>query len=118
MYSGVPDDRVEAAATLMSFNLNSPELLSLVGLSAGAPPNTELLDQYEPDATPDEQKVIAITREINETEQRPRFEAPAGSGSWRDLMIRELEEVTLGEKTVPDAAASFVEAVEGEIAGA
>jgi multiple sugar transport system substrate-binding protein len=117
-YSGVPDGRVEAAATLMSFNLNSPELLSLVGLSAGAPPNTELLDQYEPDATPDEQKVIAITREINETEQRPRFEAPAGSGSWRDLMIRELEEVTLGEKTVPDAAASFVEAVEGEIAGA
>jgi multiple sugar transport system substrate-binding protein len=118
MYSGVPDDRVEAAAALMSFNLNSPELLSLVGLSAGAPPNTKLLDQYEPDATPDEQKVIAITREIAETEQRPRFEAPAGSGSWRDLMIRELEEVTLGQKSVPDAAAAFVEAVEGEIAGA
>lgn len=118
MYSGVPDDRVESAAALMSFNLNSPELLSLVGLSAGAPPNTELLDRYEPDATPDEQKVIAITREIAETEQRPRFEAPAGSGTWRDLMIRELEEVTLGQKTVPDAAAAFVEAVEGEIAGA
>lgn len=118
MYSGVPDDRVEAAAALMSFNLNSPELLRLVGLSAGAPPNAELLDQYEPDATPDEQKVIAITREIAGTEQRPRFEAPAGSGSWRDLMIRELEEVTLGQKSVPDAAAAFVEAVEGEIAGA
>jgi multiple sugar transport system substrate-binding protein len=118
MYSGVPDDRVAAAASLMSFNLNSPELLSLVGLSAGAPPNAQLLDAYEPDATPDEQKVIAITREIAETEQRPRFEAPAGSGSWRDLMIRELEEVTLGQKSVPDAAASFVEAVEGEIAGA
>jgi multiple sugar transport system substrate-binding protein len=118
MYSGVPDDRVAAAAALMSFNLNSPELLSLVGLSAGAPPNAELLDAYEPDATPDEQKVIAITREIAATEQRPRFEAPAGSGSWRDLMIRELEEVTLGQKRVPDAAAAFVEAVKGEIAGA
>lgn len=118
MYSGVPDERAEAAAQLMSFNLNSPELLSLVGLSSGAPPNTELLDQYEPDATPDEKKVIAITREIAETEQRPRFEAPAGSGNWRNLMIRELEEVTLGEKSVPDAAAAFVEAVEGEIAGA
>ncbi|WP_285105810.1 ABC transporter substrate-binding protein [Promicromonospora sp. MEB111] len=118
MYSGVPDDRVEAAAALMSFNLNSPELLSLVGLSAGAPPNADLLDAYEPDATPDEQKVIAITREIAGTEQRPRYEAPAGSGSWRDLMIRELEEVTLGQKSVPDAAAAFVEAVEGEIAGA
>lgn len=118
MYSGVPDERAEAAAQLMSFNLNSPELLSLVGLSSGAPPNTELLDQYEPDATPDEKKVIAITREIAETEQRPRFEAPAGSGNWRNLLIRELEEVTLGEKSVPDAAAAFVEAVEGEIAGA
>lgn len=118
MYSGVPDGRVEDAAALMSFNLNSPELLRLVGLSAGAPPNAKLLDEYEPDATPDEQKVIAITREIAETEQRPRFEAPAGSGSWRDLMIRQLEEVTLGQKSVPDAAAAFVEAVEGEIAGA
>ena len=118
MYEGVPDERVEAAAQLMSFNLNSPELLSLVGLSAGAPPNAELLDQYEPDATPDERKVIAMTREIAETEQRPRFEAPAGSGNWRNLLIRELEEVTLGEKSVPDAAAAFVEAVEGEIAGA
>lgn len=118
MYARVPDDRVAAAAALMSFNLNSPELLKLVGLSSGAPPNTALLDQYEADATPDEQKVIAITREIAETEQRPRFEAPAGSGDWRTIMIRELEEVTLGEKTVPDAAAAFVEAVEGEIAGA
>lgn len=118
MYSGVPDDRVESAATLMSYNLNSPDLLGLVGLSAGAPPNINLLDAYEPDATPDEQKVIAITREIAQTEQRPRYEAPAGSGSWRELMIRELEEVTLGQKTVPDAAAAFVEAVEGEIASA
>ena len=118
MYSGVPDDQVEAAAQLMSFNLNSPELLRLVGLSSGAPPNTELLDAYEPDATPDEKKVIALTREIAETEQRPRFEAPAGSGSWRDLLTRQLEAVTLGETSASDAASTFVEAVNGEIAGA
>ncbi|GAA1536659.1 ABC-type glycerol-3-phosphate transport system substrate-binding protein [Microbacterium ginsengiterrae] len=115
MYSGVDDDAVEAAGRLMQFNLTSLDLLREVGLSAGAPPNLALLDEYEPDATPDEQKVIAITREIDGKKKRDRFEAPAGSGDWRNIMVRELEKVTIGDTSVSDAAQNFVDAVSVEI---
>ncbi|RUR00926.1 ABC transporter substrate-binding protein [Labedella endophytica] len=115
MYARAEDDRVDAAGELMSFNLNSLELLKLVGLSAGAPPNTSLLDEYEPEATEVEKKVIAITREIAATERRDRFEAPAGSGNWRTMFVRELEAVTLGDRSVSDAASNFVDAVTAEI---
>lgn len=115
MYSGIEDERVQAAGELMSFNLNSIELLKLVGLSAGAPPSSKLLAEYEQFASPDEQKVIAITKEIAATDQRPRYEAPAGSGSWRSMLTRELEAVTLGERSVSDAAANFVDGVTAEI---
>lgn len=115
MYAGTEDESVDAAGELMSFNLNSLELLELVGLSAGAPPNTALLDQYEPKASDDEKKVIAITREIAETDRRDRFEAPAGSGNWRTMMVRELEAVTLGDRSASDAAANFVDAVTNDI---
>lgn len=115
MYAGIDDDRVDAAGALMSYNLNSIDLLKLVGLSAGAPPSLTLLDEYEPSATPDEQKVIATTREIATMEQRPRYEAPAGSGSWRTVMIRELEGVTLGNTSVSQAASNFVSAVSSSV---
>ncbi|WRH26363.1 extracellular solute-binding protein [Arthrobacter sp. JZ12] len=115
MYSGIEDDRIQAAGELMSFNLNSIDLLKLVGLSAGAPPSSKLLAEYEEFATPDEQKVIAITKEVAATEQRPRYEAPAGSGSWRTMLTRELEAVTLGERSVSDAANNFVSGVSAEI---
>lgn len=115
MYSGIEDDQVAAAAELMNFNLNSLELLKLVGLSAGAPPSQKLLDSYEKSASADEQKVIAVTRDIAKREQRARSEAPAGSGTWRDILVRELEGVTLGERSVKDASKNFVKAVNSEI---
>lgn len=115
MYSGIEDGRVQAAGELMSFNLNSIDLLKLVGLSAGAPPSSKLLAEYEPFASPDEQKVIAMTKEIAATEQRARHEAPAGSGSWRTMLTRELEAVTLGDRSVSDAAKNFVDGVTAEI---
>lgn len=115
MYSGIEDERVAAAAELMNFNLNSLDLLKEVGLSAGAPPSKKLLDSYESMASADEQKVIAVTRHIAKQKQRPRSEAPAGSGTWRDILVRELEGVTLGERSVKDASKNFVEAVNSEI---
>lgn len=115
MYSGIEEEKVPAAGELMSFNLNSIDLLKLVGLSAGAPPNSKLLAEYEQFATPDEQKVIASTKEVAAKDQRARYEAPAGSGSWRTLLTRELEAVTLGERSVSDAATNFVDGVSGEI---
>jgi hypothetical protein len=118
MYSGIDDEAIGAAGELMNFNLNSLDLLKLVGLSAGAPPSTKLLDEYEPSATPTEQKVIAVTRDIAKMEQRPRSEAPAGSGTWRDMLVRELEGVTLGSLSVSDAAKNFVKAVNTEIESA
>ena len=115
MYSGIDDDHVEAAGELMSFNLNSLDLLKLVGLSAGAPPSSKLLDEYEQFASPNEQKVITITRETASKEQRLRYEAPAGSGTWRSLLIRELEAVTLGQRKVSEAASNFVDGVTAAI---
>jgi multiple sugar transport system substrate-binding protein len=115
MYSGIDDSAIGAAGELMNFNLNSLDLLKLVGLSAGAPPSTKLLDSYESSATETEQKVIAVTRDIAKREQRPRSEAPAGSGTWRDALVRELEGVTLGSVSVSDAAKNFVKAVNAEI---
>lgn len=117
MYSGVDDSSVEAAAQLMQFNLTSIDLLREVGLSAGAPPNLALLDEYEPDATSDEQKVITFTREIDGKEKRDRFEAPAGSGDWRNIMVRELEKVTIGDTSVGDAAQNLVDTINSEIGG-
>lgn len=115
MYSGIDDNRVAAAGELMNFNLNSLDLLKLVGLSAGAPPSQKLLDGYEEFATPDEQKVIATTREIAAKEQRPRYEAPKGSATWRTMLVRELEGITLGNTSVSDAARNFVDSVTADI---
>lgn len=117
MYAGAPEADVENAGRLMQFMLTSVDLLRETGMSAGAPPSLALMDEYEPDADELEKKVIAITREIGGRAQRERFEAPAGSADWRNIMVRELEKVTVGDTSVPDAAKSFVETVTAEIGG-
>lgn len=115
VYSGTSDSDLEAAGAFLNYNVNSQEMFDYVGLSAGAPPNPRLLEGARATASEDGVKVLDITSAIQEADRRPRFEAPPGTGSWRDLMVRAVEEITLGGSSVRAAAETVVENISSQV---
>ena len=57
---------------------------------------------------------LAVEREMAE-EQKPRYEAPPGSGTWRTIMGRGIEEVALERASVTDAAARVIADIDREL---
>ncbi|GAA4431839.1 extracellular solute-binding protein [Georgenia halophila] len=118
MYQDTEDSRIEATAKLIDFNINASDMLQIVGLSAGAPPNPRLLQEAYETATPDEEKMLAIIEEEQAAERRPRYESPAGSSTWRIIMTRGVEEVALERSSISDAATRVVEDIRAALAEA
>ncbi|ABS03628.1 ABC transporter substrate-binding protein [Kineococcus radiotolerans] len=115
MYARTAEGSLPGAAKLLNFNLNDARMVSQTGLTVGAPANPRILAEIRPDATPDEIKLLDLVDEEMKLEQRPRYEAPPGSGTWRDVMARTIEAVTLGSTSIPDASAAFISEVSREI---
>jgi multiple sugar transport system substrate-binding protein len=115
VYAGIDDDALEAAGRLVHFTINDPALLPIVGLSVGAPANPRVLQEAYAVANEDEKKMLAVVEQEMAEEQKPRYEAPAGSGTWRTIMARGVEEVALERASVADAAARVIADIDREL---
>lgn len=112
IYSGVDDEQAELAGKVLNYSSNNVAMLQSVGLSMGVPPNPRVAEEYEEFASPVELEMLRVVGHDRDTpNRRPRYEAPPGSGTWRDIMERTLEEVTLGDARVADASASMIEQI-------
>ncbi|OLT03197.1 ABC transporter substrate-binding protein [Pseudonocardia sp. CNS-004] len=115
VYQGIDDESVDLAGRLVQFNINDPQMLQLVGLSVGAPANPAMLRAAYDVANEDEKKMLAVVERELAEEQKPRYEAPAGSGTWRSIMTRGVEEVALERASVSDAAARVIADIDREL---
>jgi ABC-type glycerol-3-phosphate transport system substrate-binding protein len=115
VYQGIDDDDLDAAGRLVHFNINDPAFLRIVGLSVGAPANPLMLQEAYAVANEDEKKMLAVVEQEMAQEQKPRYEAPAGSGTWRTAMTRGVEEVALERASVTDAAARVIADIDREL---
>jgi ABC-type glycerol-3-phosphate transport system substrate-binding protein len=115
VYQGIDDESVDLAGRLVQFNINDPQMLQLVGLSVGAPANPAMLRAAYGVANEDEKKMLAVVERELAEEQKPRYEAPAGSGTWRSIMTRGVEEVALERASVSDAAARVIADIDREL---
>jgi multiple sugar transport system substrate-binding protein len=66
-------------------------------------------------ANEDEKKMLAVVEQEMAQEQNPRYEAPPGSGTWRAIMRRGIEEVALERASVTDAAARVIADIDREL---
>lgn len=115
IYQGMNDDAVEAAGRLVNFNVNNVEFLRAVGMTMGAPPNPRLLEEAYDLATEVETEMLSAVKSEREAQRRPRFEAPAGTSTWREAMTRAGEQVALGEGSVSKIAESLISEIKSGI---
>lgn len=79
-----------------------------VGLTMGVPPNPRVAEEYAEFATAEEEEMLRVVNHDRELDRMPRYEAPPGTGTWRDAMERALEEITLSNVGISDAASSMI----------
>ncbi len=111
VYSGADDAAVEKAGHVLTYCTSTVEMLQTVGLTMGAPVNPRVAEEIKASASPDELAMLEVVAEDRAIERVPRYEAPPGSSTWRTVMTRVLEQVTLGDTSVSDAASSMIDEV-------
>lgn len=115
IYQGIDQDKLEAAGKLINYNVNTVDMLKVVGLTMGAPVNPKVLKQAYEFANADETEMLKVVEADEQAERRPRYEAPPGTSTWRTAMARVAEEIALGKTTVPAGAARLIEEVQAGI---
>ncbi len=115
VYQGIDDANVEAAGKLIDFNVNNIEFLRTVGLTMGAPPNPRLLTEAYDFASEDEKEMLAVVEADRAEPQRPRYEAPPGTGTWREAMSRASENVALGNAGVAQVTEELIAEIQSGI---
>ncbi|RCK70190.1 extracellular solute-binding protein [Desertihabitans brevis] len=108
IYSGTDDETAATAGRVLTYCTSTVEMLEAVGLTMGAPVNPRVAEEVKAIASPDEVEMLDLVAEDRALDRRPRYEAPAGSSTWRTVMGRVLEEVTLGDSTPSKAAADLI----------
>jgi hypothetical protein len=84
----------------------------------GAPTNPRVAAEVEQFATADERETLRVVADDRAAPRRPRYEAPAGSGSWRTIMTRTIEDIAIGNAPVPAAASAMITEINDAIARA
>lgn len=115
VYQGIDDDKVEAAGRLIDFSVNNADFLRTVGLTMGAPPNPRVLAESYEFASEDETEMLTVVEADRAEEQRPRYEAPPGTGTWREALSRASENVALGNGGVAEVAESLIDEIRSGI---
>lgn len=111
IYKDTSDEKASLAGEVLSFCTANVETQKLTGLTMGAPVNPRVTEEYREFATEDETSMLDIVTADRERDRRPRYEAPPGSNTWRQIMVRVLEEITLGSTSISKGAASMIEQV-------
>jgi len=115
IYAEASDANAELAGEVFNFTTGDVEMLKTVGLTMGAPVNPRVAEEYIEFASPVETAMLEVVSEDREADRTPRFEAPPGSSTWRDVMTRALENVTNGNSTIPEASAAMIEEISAGI---
>lgn len=108
IYQGVSDEQAELAGHVLHFCTSNAEMQRTVGLTMGVPPNPRVAEEYAEFATAEEEEMLRVVNHDRELDRMPRYEAPPGTGTWRDAMERALEEITLSNVGISDAASSMI----------
>lgn len=115
IYSGIADDVVLPAGHVLSYCINSTDLLRTVGFSMGTPINPRVAEEYREYASPLELQMIDLGEDNRSADRSPFYESPPGSGEWRVTLRRLLEQVIHGSLTIPDAVDQLIDEVSGSI---
>lgn len=111
IYAEASDANAELAGEVFNFTTGDVEMLKTVGLTMGAPVNPRVAEEYTEFASPVETAMLEVVAADREADRTPRFEAPPGSSTWRDVMTRALENVTNGNSTIPEASAGMIQEI-------
>ncbi len=115
MYQGIEENKVEAAARLMNYNVNNTEFVRTTGMSLGAPVNPRVRQEMLAFASPAETEMLTFVEAETAATRNPRFEAPPGSNTWRDVMALAIEEIANEQSTVMEAAQRMIDDINAEI---
>jgi ABC-type glycerol-3-phosphate transport system substrate-binding protein len=111
IYQRIDKDKVEAAGKMVNYNANNADMLKTVHLTMGAPTNPKVATQSAAFASQDEKEMLAVVQKERAAKRNPRYEAPAGSSTWRTATARVCEEIALGKSTVPDGAKKLIDEI-------
>lgn len=117
MYANTPEDKVEAAGKVLNFDINHPAMITPT-LSLGAPVNKRQLAAAYDVASETQAKMLAIMEEVNVEGSRPRYEAPAGTSTWRNTFDRTVETVSLERASIEEASQAMIDEIRKGIANA
>lgn len=115
IYQNIDSSKVDAAGKMIDYNTNKTDLLKVVGLTLGVPVNPQVAEQAVSFANRDEQEMLALVAKDRAAPRRPRYEAPAGSSSWRSTMSRVVESIALGKSSVADGARQMVNEIQAAL---
>lgn len=115
IYSGIDEDKVEAAGSIVSYIINDVEFVQTTGLTMGAPINPRIRQEALDFASDDEVEMLNFIETEAAAPAKPRFEAPAGSNNWRTVMTRAAEEIALEQASVEDACQRMMDEIAQEI---
>lgn len=115
MYQGIDESKVAAAGRLMNYNVNNVEFVRTTGMSLGAPVNPRVREEMLAFATPAETEMLDMVNAETATTRNPRFEAPPGSSTWRDVMTLAIEQIANEQSTVPEASQQMIDDISAEI---
>lgn len=108
VYQEIDEQKLPSAGALLNYCTNNVEMIKTVGLTMGVPVNPRVAEEMVEFADPDEQECLRMVGVVREDERRPRYEAPAGSSTWRTIMQREAERVALDGVATKKAAETIV----------
>ncbi|GHJ36605.1 ABC transporter substrate-binding protein [Streptomyces sp. TS71-3] len=107
---------LKAAGSLIDFNVNNVAMPRATGLSMGAPPNRRVVEAYRPHATRDELEMLNLVRGDQESPAMgTRYEAPAGSNTWRDTMTEIAGNIALGSTSTTAGAREMIDRIHQDL---
>lgn len=118
LYARTPDDKLDDAAKLLNFTLGDSRMVEMVGMTIGAPANPRVLEESRATAGPSEQELLRLVDQELATPGRPRYEAPAGSGTWRAVFARGIESLTSGATDITQTSANIIQEINAGVEGA
>ncbi|GAA1171936.1 ABC transporter substrate-binding protein [Nesterenkonia xinjiangensis] len=117
IYKNADDDQAELAGSVLTFCTSNVEMQQIVGLTMGVPPNPRVAEEYAEVATAEELEMLELVAEDRDVDRRPRYEAPPGTNTWRDVLRRQLEQVTNGNRSITEAAEATISEIDSGIQG-
>ena len=105
----------EMAARLVNVFLNDPEIIDIVKLTIGAPPNPALRDRLKPDLSDPEVRFLEHIEAAMSFDRRPRPPQPPGASDVIGNLVRTAEEIAFDRETIDEGVDRFLAEAEAEL---